>query len=133
MPHEKQRKESIKWFQQAAEDLRFAKYGFEATPPFLKGSTFHAQQCAEKAVKGYLVFHGKRVPRTHDLRGLAELAIEINSDLESQLENVGDLTKYITASRYPTELNFTEDLALKAIDIAGRVYETLYSAITTKR
>ena len=73
------------------------------------------------------------MPRTHDLRGLAELAIEINSDLENQLENVGDLTKYITASRYPTELNFTEDLATKAIDIAEQVYETLYGVITTKR
>ncbi|MCB0408472.1 MAG: HEPN domain-containing protein [Bdellovibrionales bacterium] len=130
MPHEKQKKESLKWFQHAVEDLRFAKYGLEANPPFLKGSTFHAQQCAEKSIKGYLVFHGKRVPRTHDLRGLAELVFEINPSLDGKIENIGDLTKYITASRYPTELEFTNDLVQQAISIASLVYEILYREIS---
>lgn len=50
-PNEKKLKISKRWFGQAAEDLRFAKYGAAANPPFLKGASFHAQQCAEKSIK----------------------------------------------------------------------------------
>jgi HEPN domain-containing protein len=125
-PDEKNLKFISKWFQQAAEDLRLAKYGMEANPPFLKGSSFNAQQCAEKAIKGFLFFHGARAPKTHDLRDLSDMACEIQPGLEKLLERVGELTKYVTASRYPTDINFTEDLAREAIEIAEKIYKTLY-------
>ena len=115
-----------KWFHQAAEDLRLANYGMEAKPPFLKGSAFHAQQCAEKSIKGFLLYHGQKIPRTHDLRGLAKLACAIKPDLQSLFEPVGTLTKYITASRYPTDINFSEEIVRNAISIATEVFNQLH-------
>ncbi len=116
----------LKWFQQASEDLRLSKYAMEANPPFLKGSAFHAQQCVEKALKGFLIFHEERVPRTHDLRGLAKRVCDKRPDLRSSLDSVGKLTKYVTASRYPTEINFTKEVVLDAIATAEASYALLH-------
>ena len=86
MQHEEKKLKIVeKWFQQAAEDLRFAKYGLEAHPPFLKGAAFHAQQCAEKAMKGFLTFKGKAFKKTHDMRKLSEITCEIIPEIEPVL------------------------------------------------
>lgn len=122
----------LKWFQYAAEDLRLAKYGMEASPPFLKGSSFHAQQCAEKAMKGFLLSNGREAPRTHDLRGLSEIVYEIQPDLEKLLGSVGTLTKYVTASRYPTDINLSKDMVQDAIKIAEKVFEELHNRVSKK-
>ena len=77
MSHEeKQLVVAHRWFSQAAEDLRYAKYGLEAKPPFLKGACYNSQQCAEKVIKAFLVFKGITFQYTHDLRTLVELSRE---------------------------------------------------------
>lgn len=103
------------------------KYALEAKPPFLKGSAFHAQQCAEKSLKAYLALIGHRVPKTHDLRALADLALKHCSDLTDGLNSIENLVKYVTASRYPTDLVFTDTHVSDAIRIAELAYKTLYA------
>ncbi|MGA2983662.1 MAG: HEPN domain-containing protein [Terriglobia bacterium] len=36
--------------------------------------SFHAQQAAEKLLKAYLVYHGRALPRTHDLARISHHA-----------------------------------------------------------
>ena len=63
------------WLTYADEDLRVARHAFSMpeTPP-CRVIAFHAQQCAEKYLKAYLVFHGVDFPFTHSLRRLLDLS-----------------------------------------------------------
>jgi hypothetical protein len=49
--------ETKSWFEKAASDLRAADHDLIATPPLTDDVVFHAQQAAEKAMKGYLSWH----------------------------------------------------------------------------
>ena len=129
-PEEKRLKVSHKGFSQAAEDLRYAKYGLEATPPFLKGACYNSQQCAEKAIKAFLVFQGTPFKYIHDLRKLAELAGEqLNSDTKKLLTQVPNLTKYVVIARYPTDVDISIEMAHEAIRIADETYQIFHRIV----
>ncbi len=53
------------WFLIAHEDLGLAKLALREG--FYNGCAYHAQQAAEKALKGYLAFKQHKLIRTHDL------------------------------------------------------------------
>ena len=61
---------------------------------------FHAQQCAEKYLKGWLVYHDVDFPRTHDLVVLLRLADGAGLRRAS-LGNVQPLNRYTIEARYP--------------------------------
>jgi HEPN domain-containing protein len=63
--------ESDRWVQFAREDLQVAELAFAAN--IYNQACFHSQQCAEKAIKGLLLFQGKTPPRTHLLGDLLVL------------------------------------------------------------
>ena len=54
------------WLAHADEDLRLAQYGLTMTvaPPPYRLIAYHAQQCAEKCLKAYLVFRQVDFPYT---------------------------------------------------------------------
>ena len=56
MPSEKA-SETQAWFQKASQDLRAGTLVLGAEPPIVDDALFHAQQAAEKAIKGFLVWH----------------------------------------------------------------------------
>ena len=58
-----------KWIQFADEDLRLAEHALKLSSgcPY-RLIAYHAQQCAEKYIKSFLVFHEIEFPYTHNLR-----------------------------------------------------------------
>ena len=62
------------WLQKARDDLAAARK--LAAPPdsYLEIAVYHCQQAAEKAVKGFLVFHDHRYAKTHDIETLVKEA-----------------------------------------------------------
>jgi len=63
------------WLAYADEDLRLARHGLTmtiATPPY-RLIAHHAQQCAEKCLKAYLVLQGVDFPYTHNVAYLLDL------------------------------------------------------------
>ncbi len=48
------------WIMRADDDLRLAEFIMSDSEPVYWGAAFHAQQCAEKALKGLLTFHDVR-------------------------------------------------------------------------
>jgi HEPN domain-containing protein len=67
------------WFRHSYNDYIVAKHSFEDLhPKQLEISSFHCQQCAEKSLKGYLVFKDLDPQRTHDLQLLNRLCIELD-------------------------------------------------------
>jgi HEPN domain-containing protein len=55
------------WLIKAESDLRLAEKGIKDDDLTLDTAIYHTQQCAEKAMKGFLIFHQKSIPKTHDL------------------------------------------------------------------
>jgi len=64
-------------------DLRTAAHQLTAAPPFTGDAVFHAQQAAEKSLKGFLAWHDVPFRKTHDLaeigRQCAESEVSANA------------------------------------------------------
>jgi len=56
-----------RWLVKANNDLRTAQTMITVEDPPTDTVCFHAQQCAEKALKAFLVFQDVHVERTHSL------------------------------------------------------------------
>jgi HEPN domain-containing protein len=118
------------WLTYADEDLRVARHGFSMpeTPPY-RVIAFHAQQCAEKCLKAYLVFHGVDFPFTHSLRRLLDLSASPAAWAE-KLRDAEELSPYATTARYPGEdLAVSEPEARRAVEIAARVRQAVRGAL----
>lgn len=109
--------EEKRWLKQAENDLDDAKFN-------LKGKRFHlacflAQQSAEKALKALFISRFNRLWRTHDLVGLAT-KIDASQDI---LKICDKLNPHYIETRYPVEVEYTEEVAKEAVEIAKKVIE----------
>ena len=83
---------------------------------------FHAQQAAEKCLKGFLVHCGATVPRVHDLVSLLRDCRRYDDTLETMREDCERLTRLGWASRYPdAPEEIDESMARQAVELAQRV------------
>ncbi|MCL6542641.1 MAG: HEPN domain-containing protein, partial [Roseiflexus sp.] len=57
----------ILWIRRAESDLKIGRDELVTEDPATDAICFHMQQCAEKYLKAFLIFHGKEIPRTHDI------------------------------------------------------------------
>jgi HEPN domain-containing protein len=133
VPDEEIRRKVTQWRAYGDEDLRLARHGLTlATDQPFRLIAYHAQQCAEKYLKGYLVSHRIDFPYTHNISRLVELCVE--QGLEGKtLQDADELTPFAITARYPGEDEaVTEEEALRAIDIAARVCETVKLALRTE-
>ncbi len=69
---------------------------------------YHAQQCAEKSLKAYLIFQNNGLKRTHDLVALVNVCSEFDKQFDILLNDAADLNPYSIAGRYPDDF-FTPD------------------------
>jgi len=110
------------WIEKAENDLRAAEHTLrmEKDCPF-DTICFHAQQCAEKYLKAFLVSRGVVFPKTHDLRILLQLLSE-DSNLGLPMSEVLPLNRYTIEARYPGDWEpMDREEAERAVAIARRV------------
>ena len=89
------------WMIKAWRDLETARRAAAGEPPFYDVAVYHCQQSAEKAIKAFLVHHGKAYEKTHDIEVLVDLAAEIDFSFSGLAEAADVLTPYATRFRYP--------------------------------
>jgi HEPN domain-containing protein len=92
------------WLIKAQHDLAAARKLSSAPDPYLDTAIYHCQQAAEKAVKGFLVFHDQEFDKTHNIQLLVTLAAPFEKAFSSWLEAAERLTPYAVAFRYPSEI-----------------------------
>jgi HEPN domain-containing protein len=111
------------WFKKAENDLINAENTIKMEKPPCDTICFHAQQCAEKYLKGFLTFHKIDFPKTHSLEDLVELCKPVIPEIETELENVEILSSYGVEARYPDEVYYDipKEDAQEAIDLAHKV------------
>jgi HEPN domain-containing protein len=104
MPHDPEFvAETRAWLDRAEKDLRAADVLRRAQPPLLDDALYHCQQSAEKALKGFLAWHGRTFRKTHNLSELGQGALEVASDLTDIMHRAASLTAYAWRFRYPGE------------------------------
>lgn len=107
------------WMEYALEDLRAAR----AMLPLglLRTTCFHAQQAAEKALKGYLAsLSDDDIPRTHDLLALRDLIVN-RKGLPVPAAALRLLNQHAVTTRYPVAELPTEAEAREALAMAEEV------------
>jgi HEPN domain-containing protein len=67
-------------------------------------SDCHCQQAAEKAIKGFLTFHGQRFEKVHNLPLLVAQAMTLEPTFSAWLDAAERLTPYATLFRYPGDI-----------------------------
>ena len=119
--------EARRWFQKVSQDLAAGTVVLHATLPLLEDALFHAQQAAEKAIKGYLAWHGAPFRKVHDLREIAGAAIGIDPSLEPLLKRSAVLTPFAGVFRYPAgDLGEpSQEDAAQALLLAREVYQAI--------
>jgi HEPN domain-containing protein len=119
------------WLARADDDLRLATYVLgmpEETPPY-RLIAYHAQQCAEKCLKAFLVFHNVDFPYTHNIGRLLTLC-ESLAPWAQVLKDARELTAYGVSARYPGEdLIVTEEEARRAVGLAEQVRSQVRAAL----
>jgi HEPN domain-containing protein len=118
------------WLIKARHDLAAARKLAADPDPYLDTAVYHCQQTAEKAVKGFLVFHGQRFEKTHHIPLLVSLAMPFAPAFSEWLEAAERLTPYAAAFRYPGDVLEPDraefDLALKS---AEGIYQFVLSLL----
>lgn len=106
MPYKKPEKAVIlEWFGRGAEDLGEAR-GVRDRQGALRPGLALLQQATEKYLKAFLLFHGWRLERTHDLVELLEEAIKHDQGFSRFLPMGKRLTDLFLPARYPSETPF---------------------------
>lgn len=120
VPDEEIHRKLVQWLAYGDEDPRLVRHALTLPTdrPF-RLIAYHAQQCAEKYLKGYLVSHQIDFPYTHNISRLVELCSEQGLKGET-LKEAEELSPFAITARYPGEdEDVTEEEALRAIDIAA--------------
>ena len=97
--------ETRAWFKKAAHDIRMARLALQDDPAMTDQTVYHAQQAAEKAMKGLLTWHERIFRKTHNLVELGETCAELLPDLEPLLRRAAGLSDYAWQYRYPGDLD----------------------------
>jgi HEPN domain-containing protein len=122
--------ESKAWFKKALIDIRAARLEVGVTPTLTTDIVFHAQQAAEKSLKGFLTFHAQAFRRTHSLIELGEACVALDPTLEDLLRRAAGLTEYAWRFRYPGDPEEPDDAeAGEALSLAHTVYEAILSRL----
>ena len=111
------------WLQKAKSDLLLAEKGIKDDDLTLDTAIYHTQQCAEKALKGFLVYQKKPLTRTHDLLKLLEMCCSIDSEFSELGMDTAVLSPFAVEFRYPIddEIFIERKVVLDAINRAKKV------------
>ena len=61
------------WLKRARSDLQLGRAALNTPDVLPEDACFHAQQCAEKALKALLLHHQVHYPRTHSIEVLLDI------------------------------------------------------------
>jgi len=111
------------WFRKAENDLINAEHTMTMERPPCDTVCFHAEQCAENYLKGFLTFHQIEFPKTHSIETLVELCKQVDTTIEEELEDVEILSSYGVGVRYPDEVYYDipKEDAAEAIELSKKV------------
>jgi HEPN domain-containing protein len=88
------------WLAKAEEDA-IAGEDILAAGHFYGPACFHFQQAVEKMLKGFLLFHNQRFPKSHDLLQLETFLLPFEPEIKELEPELDILNSYYIETRYP--------------------------------
>lgn len=116
------------WF--AEVDLMAAQDLLTSRRPNVGPIVYHAQQCAEKALKAYLVLIENDVPFTHDLVTLLLACSKYDPEFRQLRTIATELSPFATKSRYPDDHFSWPDLSVAKYSV--KQAEELFNFVSAK-
>lgn len=96
------------WIHYALGDLGVAEREILYESPAYHTICFLCQSATEKLLKGFLIYHGWELKKTHDIVALLALCAEYDDDLARMVDQGIILNEYIIAGRYPEDLAYEQ-------------------------
>ena len=94
----------LAWLQHARSDLQLGRVALGARGVMPENACFHAQQCAEKALKALLLQREVSFPKTHTIEVLLDLLKKQGISIPNGVDEAFELSEYAVQTRYPGEL-----------------------------
>ncbi|NLX05804.1 MAG: HEPN domain-containing protein [Phycisphaerae bacterium] len=118
------------WLAFADDDIRLARHAMAMESPVpYRLVAYHAQQCAEKHLKAFLVSRNVDFPYTHNISTLLELCTP-HTDWSETLAEAEELTPHAITTRYPgLHDQVGRDDVTRAMDLAERVRKVVREAL----
>ena len=82
------------WIEKAEGDYRVILILRRTKQPVYEAICYHAQQCAEKYLKGWLVEYELPAPKIHDIEVLTRACLPTLAELSGHISNAIYLTSY---------------------------------------
>ena len=112
------------WLRYSRNDLISSKHLYkDLFPKQIEVSCYLSQQCAEKTLKGYILFIDIEPPKTHNLIELCQICMKHDNTFSEIIDACADLTPYGVAVRYPNELEVDDMITKFAIEKAQIIYD----------
>lgn len=122
---------TLLWFKKSAEDEEMCRRALNP-PPLTDAAAFHAQQAAEKAIKGFLNAVGIAPKLTHNLPNLLDQMGKHHRRLRKNLYAASyRLSGYAVDARYPVPIHSSLSLeqAKHAVKQAGFICKSLRDSL----
>jgi HEPN domain-containing protein len=119
------------WFLKGESDLSAARRILDGEGPY-DTACFHAQQAAEKFLKGLLALKDQPIPLTHNLEELAHLCRTVDPSLDFGTADATELTPFAVEMRYDFEFWPSRDTAREALDLALAIRQAILVAVPPK-
>lgn len=114
------------WLRKVSVDIEACSRLLQGDAPLCDAAVFHAQQAAEKAIKGFLLWHDIPFGKTHNIVEIGKLAVKVDRTLENLFRRASSLTQYAWRFRYPGEPEeATSEEANKALALAKEVFNAV--------
>lgn len=112
----------LAWLQRARSDLQLGRAALSVKGVMPEDACFHAQQCAEKALKALLLHMGIAFTKTHAIEVLLDLLKSQGVSIPKGVDEAFELSEYAVQTRYPGEWEpVTKREARRAIERAALV------------
>lgn len=119
---------ALGWFRKADSDLTTAQVMLESDGPY-DTACFHAQQAAEKYLKGFLALNGEAIPRIHDLIELNRLCVALSPTWQVDEQSLAELMPFAVEARYDLGFFPDQETAAAALALAEQVRDDVLAAV----
>ncbi len=94
------KKQAEEWFERGRHDIETAQLLYDERG-YTDSIAYHIQQGVEKYLKGYLVLHGKKPPKIHELDALLNQITAFDDSFNDFLDLCEKVSRYYIEDRYP--------------------------------
>ncbi len=121
---------TLAWLQRARSDLQLGRAALNTPGVMPEDAAFHAQQCAEKALKALLLHREISFPKTHAIEVLLDLLKTQGISVPKGVDEAFELSEYAVQTRYPGEWEpVSKTEARKAVERAALVLAWVESQV----